>query len=80
MAFDGREVTDADGLTWTLIQAVAGLGNDPEKQAAARVDGSADVVVVCTPSGAARSRRLQLPPDWPDMAEEELVAALAASS
>jgi hypothetical protein len=41
-----REVTDADGITWTCIQAFAGLGNDAEKIDAARVDGARDLVHV----------------------------------
>jgi hypothetical protein len=60
-----REVTDSDGITWSCIQAFAGLGNDPEKTDAARVDGAEDHVhVVCTPSGGAKSVRLELPGDW----------------
>ena len=35
-----REITDGEGITWTCIQAFAGLGNDPEKADAARVEGS----------------------------------------
>ena len=46
-----REITDGEGTTWTCIQAFAGLGNDPGKADAARVEGSEDHVrVVCTPS------------------------------
>jgi hypothetical protein len=49
-----REVTDADGITWSCIQAFAGLGNDPVRAAAARVEGTPDCVhVVCTPDGGA---------------------------
>jgi hypothetical protein len=60
-----REITDAEGITWSCIQAFAGLGNDPEKTDAARVDGTEDHVhVVCTPSGGAKSVRLELPGDW----------------
>jgi hypothetical protein len=60
-----REAIDAQGITWTCIQAFAGLGNDPEKTDAARVDGTRDQVhVVCTPSGGAKSVRLELPGDW----------------
>jgi hypothetical protein len=60
-----REVTDSEGITWSCIQAFAGLGNDPEKTDAARVDGAEDHVhVVCTPSGGAKSVRLELPGDW----------------
>jgi hypothetical protein len=60
-----REITDSEGITWSCIQAFAGLGNDPEKTDAARVDGAEDHVhVVCTPSGGAKSVRLELPGDW----------------
>jgi hypothetical protein len=60
-----REITDAEGITWSCIQALAGLGNDPEKTDAAQVDGAEDHVhVVCTPSGGAKSVRLELPGDW----------------
>jgi hypothetical protein len=71
-----REVTDADGIAWTCIQAFAGLGNDPEKRKAARIEGSNDVQVVCTPSGGARSRRVALPAGWEDMDDEALLAAI----
>jgi hypothetical protein len=60
-----REITDADGVTWSCIQAFAGLGNDPEKTEAARVEGHESLVrVVCTPSGGAQSVRLELSEDW----------------
>ena len=52
-----REITDADGVTWSCIQAFAGLGNGPEKADAARVGSARDRFhVVCTPSGGAKSR------------------------
>ena len=75
-----REVTDADGIVWTCIQAFAGLGNDREKTDAARVEGARDHVhVVCTPSGGAKSVRLELPADWEKSASEEnLVEAIRA--
>ena len=75
-----REVSDADGITWTCIQAFAGLGNGPEKREAARIGGSSDVQVVCTPSGAARSRRLALPPDWEQMPDNALLEAIASGA
>jgi hypothetical protein len=59
-----REITDKDGITWSCIQAFAGLGNDPEKADAARVNGSDRLHVVCTPSGGAASVRLELPDGW----------------
>jgi hypothetical protein len=59
-----REITDEDGITWSCIQAFAGLGNDPDKMHAARVPSSDRLRVVCTPSGGAGSVRLELPEDW----------------
>jgi hypothetical protein len=59
-----REITDEDGMTWSCIQAFAGLGNDPEKIDAARVSGSERLRVVCTPSGGAGSVRLELAEGW----------------
>jgi hypothetical protein len=67
-----REITDQEGIVWTCIQAFAGLGNDPGKLAAARVDGARDRVhVVCTPSGGAHSLRLELPGDWETALSDE---------
>jgi len=73
-----REISDADGTTWSCIQAFAGLGNDPEKAEAARVEGSRDRVhVVCTPSGGAKSVRLELPGAWEEaMSDDDLLGAI----
>ena len=73
-----REITDGEGITWTCIQAFAGLGNDPEKAEAARVEGSEDKVrVVCTPSGAARSVRIECTADWEaSMQDEQLLGVI----
>ena len=75
-----REVTDAEGVVWSCIQAFAGLGNNPEKTEAARVEGSSDRVhVVCTPSGGAKSVRLELPGDWEkSMSDDVLLEAVHA--
>ncbi|HEX2556034.1 MAG TPA: hypothetical protein VHL98_20240 [Microvirga sp.] len=75
-----REITDSEGIVWTCIQAFAGLGNDAEKQEAARVDGTRDRVhVVCTPSGGAHSVRLELPGDWENaLPDEELATQIRA--
>ncbi len=59
-----REITDEDGITWSCIQAFAGLANAPEKTDAARVGNSDRLRVVCTPSGGAGSVRLELPEGW----------------
>ena len=73
-----REITDWEGITWTCIEAFAGLANDPEKADAARVEGSEDLVrVVCTPSGASRSVRIACPADWAtSMQDEQLLIAI----
>ncbi len=75
-----REVTDSDGTTWTCIQAFAGLGKAPEKTEAARVEGSGNRFhVVCTPSGGAKSVRVELPGNWEKgLSDEELLRAIQA--
>ncbi|HEY0094425.1 MAG TPA: hypothetical protein VGB96_08885 [Archangium sp.] len=73
-----REVTDSEGITWSCIQAFAGLGKDAEKTEAARVDGSRNRFhVVCTPSGGAKSVRVELPGDWEKgLSDEALLRAI----
>ena len=72
-----REITDPEGIIWSCIQAFAGLGNDPEKTDAARVNGSNQLRVVCTPSGGATSVRLELPQGWETtMPDEDLLTAI----
>jgi hypothetical protein len=75
-----RDVKDSDGVTWTCIQAFAGLGKDPEKTEAARVEDSKNRFhVVCTPSGGARSVRIELPGNWEkSLSDEELLRAIKA--
>ncbi len=77
-----RDVTDAEGVAWSCIQAFAGLGNDPIKAEAARVEGGADRVhLVCTPSGGARSVRIELPLDWEQSsADEDILTAIGAAA
>jgi hypothetical protein len=60
-----REVTDAEGITWTCVEAYTGLSDGAENHAAAQVNGSHDTYwVVCTPSGGAKSVRLKLQGEW----------------
>jgi len=75
-----RDVRDSDGVTWTCIQAFAGLGKDPEKTEAARVEDSKNRFhVVCTPSGGAKSVRIELPGNWEkSLSDEELLRAIKA--
>lgn len=80
-----REITDPEGTAWTAAQAFAGLdgdADDPAKAGAARVKDAPDRVhVVCTPSGGARSVRVQLPVGWEASAtDEEIAAAIRAAA
>ncbi len=76
-----RDITDVDRVTWSCIQAFTGLGNDPAKTDAARVRGSADRLhVVYTPSGGAKSVRIELPEGWEqDLPDEEIEAAIRSA-
>ena len=72
-----RDVTDADGLTWACVQAYAGLGEGAAAEAAADAAGDA-VTVVCTPTGAAQTVRLDLPADWTEaLPDDALLAAIS---
>ena len=73
-----REVKDGDGITWSCIQAFSGLGGGEEKAEAAKVDGAKNRYhVVCTPSGGAKSVRVELPGDWGEkLSDEELLSAI----
>lgn len=83
-----REVTDdAQRITWSCVQAFAGLGGDAARDAAVhdaaeRVAGAdGRVALVCTPSGGAQSVRLALVPDWESaLSDAELRAAIHAAA
>jgi hypothetical protein len=77
-----RTVTAPDGITWTCIQTFSGLGKDPDKMEAARIDGEADAYqVVCTPSGRAQSVRIELPGNWErSISEEQLLDMIRSQS
>ncbi|RNI31892.1 hypothetical protein EFA69_05110 [Rufibacter immobilis] len=70
-----REVTDQDNLTWTCVQAYAGLeGKAAQKDAELSETEEGNVTVVCTPSGQAQTVRLQLPSNWLEsVSDEELL-------
>jgi hypothetical protein len=75
-----REIADTEGINWTCIQAYSGLTEGTENQDAAQVKGQEDSYwVVCTPSGGAKSVRLQLPGDWESSySDEDLLNEIAA--
>ena len=72
-----REVTDRDGVTWSCVQAYAGISGDNAE--AAKVEGKDDRYrVVCTPSGGAQSVEVELPGGWDEgMDDGALLAAIA---
>ena len=68
-----REVRDDQGITWSCVEAYAGLSGAASD--AARADGPGERYrVVCTPSGGAKSVELELPAGWEEsLSDEELV-------
>jgi hypothetical protein len=78
-----RKVRDREGIEWTCVQAYAGVAQTAAAGAAAEaadrtVSGEGTVPVVCTPSGAEATVRLELPKEWAEgMSDEELLRALA---
>ena len=75
-----REVTDAEGMTWTCVQAYAGLSDEQENREAAQVKGGNNAYwVVCTPDGGAQSVRIQLEGEWEkSYSDEGLLEVLKA--
>ena len=59
-----REVSGEDGTVWSCVEAYAGLSDEGNTEAAARAADGDGLAVVCTPSGGAKSVRLELPADW----------------
>ncbi|RNI21849.1 hypothetical protein [Rufibacter latericius] len=74
-----REVTDQDNLTWTCVQAYAGLQGDAAEKATELAETEeGTVTVVCTPSGQAQTVRLELPSNWlEETSDEELVKKIS---
>ena len=60
-----REINGEDGIVWSCVEAYAGLSDEGGGEAAERAaaDGGRPTVV-CTPSGGAKTVRLELPADW----------------
>ena len=81
MADNQREVSDAEGTTWSCVQAYAGVGDGEAAQALEekRAAEGRGVPVVCTPSGGAQSVRLELAHDWVEaLADDALLAEIQA--
>lgn len=74
-----RTVTDGENLTWSCVQAYAGLTESGGVEAAAdrTTNQNGFVPVVCTPSGGAQSVRVELPSAWAqELRDTELLAAI----
>jgi len=67
-----REVRDEQGITWSCVEAYAGLSGGAGD--AARADGPGERYrVICTPSGGAKSVELELPAGWEEsIGDDEL--------
>lgn len=75
-----REVTDTNKITWTCIQAYAGLSGGTQKDTAAQVNERKDKYwVVCTPAGGAKSVRLELEGEWEKSYSDEALLQEIAS-
>ena len=73
-----REVTDAENTRWTCVQAFSMIeSKETEKAEALAETGDGKVTVVCTPSGGAKTVRLELPQNWEvEMSDEALIEAI----
>jgi hypothetical protein len=72
-----REVRDDEAITWSCVEAYAGLSGAAGD--AARVDGPGERYrVVCTPSGGAMSVELELPAGWEEsLSDDDLLREIA---
>ena len=67
-----REVNGEDGIVWSCVEAYAGLSDEGGGEAAERAATSdGKLTVVCTPSGGAKSVRLELQADWEKSLDDE---------
>ncbi len=73
-----REVTDKQNIRWSCVQAYAGLEDKiPDNVNELAETNNGKVEVVCTPSGGAKSVRLELVKNWADhLNDDELVSMI----
>jgi hypothetical protein len=76
-----REVQDGDDVRWTCVQAMGGLDGAAAELVADRLESERGTLpVVCTPSGGARSVRVELPRDWIESVDDAaLLRAIAGA-
>jgi hypothetical protein len=69
-----KEVTDKQNTKWTCVEAYSMLQPKTAEKAAALSENEAgNVNVVCTPTGGAKTVRLELAHGWQDMNDERLI-------
>ena len=67
-----REINGEDGIVWSCVGAYAGLSDEGGGEAADRAAAGDEMrTVVCTPSGGAKTVRLELPADWEESLDDE---------
>lgn len=67
-----REITDKENITWTCVQAYAGLQSENTDEVVGQ-NGNGTVTVICTPSGGAQTVRLELEPDWLESVSDDVL-------
>ena len=76
-----REVSGEDRISWSCVEAYAGVSDEGDGEAAARAaSGDGKLTVVCTPSGGAKTVRLELARDWETaLGAEELLRVIESN-
>ena len=76
-----REVTDSENTRWTCVQAFSMTKQEvSEKAESISETEDGKVTVVCTPSGGAKTVRLDLDTDWEEqLTDESLTEAIGAA-
>ncbi len=70
-----REVADED-TRWTCVQAFSMSETEIAEKATGLAESEAGrVTVVCTPSGGAKTVRIELPADWDETMQDDALLA-----
>ncbi len=66
-----REVTDSANTRWTCVQAYTMVDRDSAEEISHSTKGeSGQITVVCTPSGGAKTVRIELPENWDEVMDD----------
>ncbi|GEO09139.1 hypothetical protein [Segetibacter aerophilus] len=77
-----REITDSENTRWTCVQAFSMSNKEASEKAEAITETEqGKVTVVCTPTGGAKTVRLELDANWEEqMTDEHLSKAITSSA